>query len=771
MLSLVPLARASSEAASAGPGSRVQRTQARLGALPFVERLGARGDGAARYTTSTPEAVVSVEADGRLRYGLRPHPGESVAPILSERPLGECDIAPRGVEPTPLRVSRFGGAQGDERNCATHSRIDLGEPWPGITISLRREGARIEKIFTLAPGADSGVIRMAVEGARELAITDAGSLLLLADTGSLGMTRPVAFQHVDGRNVPVEVAYRTMGMSYGFALGPSDPALPVIIDPFLQATFAGGSLNDAIEAMDIHPVSGDVYVGGMTLSNDLPATTGGAFPTWKAAADAFIARFSADLTTLLQATYFSHPSSNSFESIHSLGIHPGNGDVYIGGSAGFPPPGLAGGAQTSHGGFFVSRLSADLSTLVQTTSLGTTISNETTPFRMAFFPGALGDVLVAGRIQGGGYTPLTGGAQGVHGDAPGFDGYVLSLSADLTAFTGGTYLGGDNLDEIHGLGVHPINGDVYVAGATMGTFPAAAEGFQSVRAGSSDTFVVRLNPALTSIVAGTLFGGPGVETMFNNTTPAGGLAFHPGGDVYLMGQTYADGLPEAATGAIPTYQGLAGLDVFVARLSPDLGSVVRSTYFPGVQGEFRGSEIAVEPNGSSIWVSGWTQAVVPLPSSMGAPQPANAGGIDGGFDGFVTRISGDLTSVHISTYVGGPKYEDLRAMVRHPATGEIYIAGSTQSDVGFPAIAGGGDATFAGHDEGWILRLTMEKPPCPGDCDGSLIVTTTELDIVKEIAIGLRPLSDCPSADANASGTVTVTDLVSATIALLSGCP
>ena len=70
-----------------------------------------------------------------------------------------------------------------------------------------------------------------------------------------------------------------------------------------QATYLGGSGIDYSSAVAIDPLSGEVFVGGETLSADFPGTIGGAQPSLSGRVDAFVARFDETLATLTQATY------------------------------------------------------------------------------------------------------------------------------------------------------------------------------------------------------------------------------------------------------------------------------------------------------------------------------------------------------------------------------------------------------------------------------------------------------------------------------------
>ena len=65
----------------------------------------------------------------------------------------------------------------------------------------------------------------------------------------------------------------------------------------IQATYLGGSARDAAFPIAIHPVSGEVYTAGYTVSGNFPGTTGGAQPQSGSpnVYDAFVARMTPSL--------------------------------------------------------------------------------------------------------------------------------------------------------------------------------------------------------------------------------------------------------------------------------------------------------------------------------------------------------------------------------------------------------------------------------------------------------------------------------------------
>jgi hypothetical protein len=274
-----------------------------------------------------------------------------------------------------------------------------------------------------------------------------------------------------------------------------------------QATFFGGNGEDRPFAMAIAPTTGDVYVTGRTSSFDLPGTTGGVQSELNDLQDGFVARLSASLTALRQATYLGGSGGDEGDA---LAIAPTTGEVYVAGSTSSADfPGTAGGAQSViaqqviGGGItdvFVARLSTDLTALDQATYLGgscpaggATLCRE--------FPVAMGlttsDVYVAGATDSTNFPGTVGGAQSASGGNT--DAFVARLSTDLTALHQSTYLGGANMDGAQDLAIAPTTGDVYIAGFTASpVFPGTAGGAQGAPGGGLDAFVARLSADLSS---------------------------------------------------------------------------------------------------------------------------------------------------------------------------------------------------------------------------------------------------------------------------------
>ncbi len=429
----------------------------------------------------------------------------------------------------------------------------------------------------------------------------------------------------------------TGGAQPGFGGGGNDAFIArfnAALTSRLQTTYQGGTDFDEAQVIAIHPVTGEVYIAGRTLSSNFPGTAGGAQPSGVGMGDGFVARFNAALTSRLQATYV---ASALTDEVWALAVHPLSQEIYVAGftaSASFP--GVPGGAQATFGGgaydAFVSRFNAALTVRHQSTYVGGSVSEY--GLSLAIHPDT-GEVYVGGATDSNALPGVAGGAQSAYGGSG--DGFVTRLNAALTERLQSTYLGGSGFDEVRYLAVHPASGNVYAAGNTSSTaFPGAIGGAQSSYGGGGyDTFVTRLNAELSTRLQLTYVGGSGTDMN-------GGLVIHPvSGEIYVSGRTDSTNLPGTTGGAQASYGG--GLaDAFVARFNAALTARLQATYFGDTQFD-AGMALAAHPATGEIYVAGYTTSTV-LPGTTGGAQPAFGGGVA---DAFVSRLSLDLRAADV----------------------------------------------------------------------------------------------------------------------------
>ncbi len=570
--------------------------------------------------------------------------------VISERWVGGTVQTIKPEEELPTKVSYFVGNDPSKHktNLPTYRYVSLGEVWSGVEVKLRATQKTVEKLFYVKPGADPSKIVVEVDGADGLKLSKDGEIIIQTGLVELKLSKPIAWQEKDGKKLPVEVSYKLIGKNrYSFVVAKADPGLPIVIDPILQSTYLGGSNDDSAYAIAIHPQTGEVYVAGVTKSKDFPKTTASPLlPLAPGGAQKWCDKRVIDLR-------------NSCYDV------------------------------------FVARLNKDLTQILQATYLGGSENDYANA--LAIHP-KTGEVYVAGVTSSKNFPKTTGGAQAVRGGRYyNSDAFVARLNKELTKILQSTYLGGSDSDLAYALAIHPKTGEVYVAGRTTSTnFPKIAGGAQAVHSGryyNSDVFVARLNSDLTQILQSTYLGG-------SSDDYARALAIHPKtGEVYVAGSTNSKDFPNTTGGA----QAVLGSryydsDAFVARLNKELTKILQSTYLGGSAGN-GANALAIHPKTGEVYVAGSTTSTN-FPKTTGGAQ----GSRGGKEDAFVARLNSNLTQILQSTYLGGSSWDSARALAIHPKTGEVYVAGVTESK-DFPKTTGGAQGSRGGKEDAFVARL------------------------------------------------------------------
>lgn len=357
-----------------------------------------------------------------------------------------------GLEPLPGIVNYFIGDDPAKwrTNIPTYQKVEYKNLYAGIDLVNYGNQGHLEYDLVVAPGADPTQIRLAFDGAEQIAVDDQGDLVLTLSQSSaetaapiLRLYKPVVYQrdeqgqkHLLASSYVVRSsetatthakhAFWTAGENshVTFQVASYDASKPLIIDPVLSwATYLGGNLEDFGGGIAVDQ-AGQAYVTGTTLSSNFPGTAGSS----------------------LQSTFGGGPSDAFVIKLNALGtaiIY----SIYLGGS----------GIEEGRG------ITVDTAGNAYVT--GDTGSSD--------FPGTAGSPIQS--VYGGG------------------DAFITKLNAAGTGLVYSTYLGGSGVDQASKIAVD-LAGNAYVAGNTSSlNFPGTVGSpIQNTKSGGNDAFVAKI---------------------------------------------------------------------------------------------------------------------------------------------------------------------------------------------------------------------------------------------------------------------------------------
>ena len=236
-----------------------------------------------------------------------------------------------------------------------------------------------------------------------------------------------------------------------------------------------------------------------------------------------------------------------------------------------------------------------------------------------------------------------------------------------------SHLGGSGDDIAYAVAVDG-QGDAYITGRTASSdFPTA----QPLQPGLpyddclGDVFVTKWGAS--GLIYSTYLGGGDCERGEAITVDAAG-------SVYLTGTTSSSDFPtsHALQPEFASRCSYSCADTFVAKLSPDGGALVFSTYLGGEEQD-TAAAIAVDAAGS-VYLTGTT-----LSNDFPTQQPLQSTRLGYGGEPFVVKLSPDGRSLVYSTYLGGSEFETSHGLAVD-ASGQAIVVGFTGSS-DFPTTA------------------------------------------------------------------------------------
>jgi hypothetical protein len=524
-------------------------------------------------------------------------------------------------------------------------KVTYRDLWQGVTLVYEKHGSGVVKSTYHIQPAGTGTIdpvgQIRLRYNMPVKVDDSGNLLLSFATGKMKESRAVAWQEIDEKRVPVDVAYRLLGeQEIRFNVGSYNRRYPLVIDPVLNwSTFLGSSSDDWGYAMAVD-TSGNVYVGGQ--SN---ATWGSPVRPFAGNYDTFVAKLNGS-GALQWNTFLGSPSTDYGFAI----AVDTSGNVYVAGYSaatwGSPIRSFAGSDDA-----FAAKLNNN-GALQWNTFLGG--SDYDRSYGIA--------VDTSGNVYVAGYSAATWGWPIINPYAGNGDGFVAKLngSGDLQW---NTFLGGGSTEDGDNAIAVDTSGNIYVAGYSAATWGSPVRAF----GGNCDTFVAKLNGS-GALQWNTFLGGSSYD--YGNA-----IAVDVSGNVYVTGYSNA-------TWGSPVRLFAGTSDAFAAKLNGS-GALQWSTFLGSSSTDY-GNAIAVDSSGN-VYVAGYSAA------TWGSPVRTFAGGSDA----FVAKLNGS-GAVQWNTFLGGSS-SDSGSGVAVDTRRNAFVAGQSWDSWGSPIrpLAGSRDAFVA----------------------------------------------------------------------------
>lgn len=397
----------------------------------------------------------------------------------------------------------------DPSKWVTHSnayeKIIYHELYDYIDLEIYTKPELLKYDVIVKPGGDPNDFRVIYEGQDGISIVD-GALVIKTSLGTITEGKPMAYQKTDIGRSKVPCEYILMGneMYFHFPEG-YDTTKVLVIDPDLTFSTFTGATSDNWGMTACPDVNGLAIGGGIVFGAGYPTSPGAADSDYNGGAvDVGITKFNALGTGIVYSTFIGGAGS---ETPHSVIVNDAN-ELYIMGATSSPDLPVGGTAYQ-------------------------TVNN-------------LGGGAVIDGIN------FLGGA----------DIYIMKLAPGGDAILGGTFLGGSDFDGISEDGDVAYNygdqlrGEVYVdeasnvyitSTATSDDFPIIG-GFDATLDGGKDAIVAKFNPNLSNLLWSTYLGGSEDES-------GNSIKVSPSGDIYVVGGTTSNDMPNTGGGVHPTYQG------------------------------------------------------------------------------------------------------------------------------------------------------------------------------------------------------------------------
>lgn len=465
--------------------------------------------------------------------------------------------------------------------CKIFNAVTYKNIYPNIDIRYYSTKGSLKYDFIINPGGNPNNIKLKYEGVNALEEKN-NELLITTSVGVVKESSPFTYQARAA--VEINTKYIIIDNIVQFKVSNYKKSEVLIIDPQLIFSSFTGSVESNWGFTATPGMDGSFYSGGITFGVGFPTTVGAYQTSFSGGTyDITIFKFSANGTSRIYATYIGGSGS---EQPHSI-IEDPMGNLVIAGrsnSTNYPLLTSIPATGTNYD-IVITKLNATGTALLGSVKIGgsgqdgVNIGNGTfsdlgtnsirinygDDSRSEVILDASNNVLFASCTQSNNF-PTQAAVQATSGGLQ--DGVLIKLTPNLSTLIFSTYIGGAGDDACFVTTINPLNGNIYVGGATSSTdLPGSTSGtINPTNQGGIDGYVTQLQPNGATVIKTTYIGTSNTDVVF-------GLKFDRFGFPYIMGTT---------KGNMPVINALysnVGAKQFITKLKADLSAVIYSTNF------------------------------------------------------------------------------------------------------------------------------------------------------------------------------------------------
>ncbi len=415
---------------------------------------------------------------------------------------------------------------------ASYSTLELKNVYCNIDMKLYSEATNLKYDFILKPGSNTKDIVMNYQYTNGIELRN-NHLYVLTSIGEVVEQKPFAYQLINGKRVEVSCFYIKLDsdkIGFTFPNG-YDKRYELIIDPVVVVCSYSGATVHCNASCSSYDENGKIYTAGYAVEANYPTTLGVFQTSFNGLSDFLLEAYTSNGSSKLFATYIGGSKSDLV-----LDICIKNNEITLTGfteSSNFPVSETA--VDTSFNGvqdFVITKLNQD------------------------------GSQLIASTYIGGSST------EGVFG--------VSYLSEEFLRYMEMA------VDDV---------GNVTVFSNTFSSdFPVTINAYSTVKQGSSEACVFRLNADLSQLKWSTYLGGSRSES-------ARAMRLDKTGGVYCFGMTDSPDFPVTSNAYATSKLGtISAVDMFVTLINSTGTALLASTYLGTTANDFA-SLIDLDSNG------------------------------------------------------------------------------------------------------------------------------------------------------------------------------